>query len=67
MNPFCQHGLDIEQLNVTEAARSAVNASQKLPMPEGILQNFNPDILRELDILATLGYEFPQSWRENLA
>ena len=58
--------LDIEQLNVTEAARSAVNASQKLPMPEGILQSFHPDILRELDTLSTLGYEFPERWRASL-
>lgn len=58
--------LEIPELVIPRTIRDAVNASEKMLMPDGLLEEFRSEMLQEMKVLDKLGYDFSGSWKNNL-
>ncbi|WP_062561277.1 sulfotransferase domain-containing protein [Paracoccus aminovorans] len=58
--------LDIRPLQLPESAREAVNVSSRMDMPQGLLDGFKSEMLRDTRILDGLGVDFVRKWYSSL-
>ncbi|MCL6285255.1 sulfotransferase [Ruegeria sp. 2012CJ41-6] len=54
--------LGIDSIELQPTAANPVNVSAKMEMPDGLLDEFKPEMIEQIGILEDLGYPFASKW-----
>lgn len=58
--------LDVPRASLSDTAGEAVNASERMKMPQGLLDGFKPRMREDMKILEGMGYGFVSKWADSL-